>query len=311
VVRPFGADREFVEELSRGIHGEQHPNADEWRHAAQPRDGAKQYVLELGCGTAVGYACLWTEPWLELRERRRLELLVSPDHRGRGLGRALYGQLERDFAAAGVPSLEARVSLDQTEALAFLQRRGFAETARDWDLRLDLGRADLSGLEPAVERLGALGLTVTTLGKEREENPECLRRFHALWCEAEQDSTSDPAAQPAPFDALAGWLDRQKERADACFLAKAGEQYVGLSMLLCRKGDPGWVYHGATGTARKLRGCGVATALKLKVIEYAKRHGFSVLATNNGDGRPILALNERLGFRRRGGWALLEKRFNV
>lgn len=308
ILRPFQDDQEAVVAVSRAVHQDRHPNADEWRHALRPREGARRYVVERGAASPVAYGCLWTEPWLEHRQARRLELLVSPEHRGRGLGSALYRQLLRDFHATDASLLEARVGLDQVEGLAFLEARGFVETGRDWDLHLDLSRADLTSLPARLEHLETLGVTVTTLSRERRENPGCLREFHSLWSRLEEDTTAAPA-EPPPFDAFVGWLDRQQEMAEACFLAKAGRRYVGLSMLLSRIGEPGWIFQGATGTLREFRRQGVATALKLKTIEYACRRGASVLVTNNQEGTSILPLNERLGFRRRAGWVTLEKRF--
>ncbi len=43
--------------------------------------------------------------------------------------------------------------------------------------------------------------------------------------------------------------------------------------------------------------------LKLKVIAYAKAHGYTLIKTwNASTNSPILALNEKLGFRRQPAW---------
>src|SRR5262245_32680288 len=53
-------------------------------------------------------------------------LAVSPNHRGRGLGRAIMAQAERLLREAGCPKINLQVRTGNTAALAFYQRIGFA-----------------------------------------------------------------------------------------------------------------------------------------------------------------------------------------
>ena len=63
-----------------------------------------------------------------------------------------------------------------------------------------------------------------------------------------------------------------------------------------------------TGVAREYWGQGVATALKLRAIEYAREHGYpTVRAFNRPAHAALLALNERLGFRRYFSYVTLER----
>jgi GNAT superfamily N-acetyltransferase len=56
------------------------------------------------------------------------------------------------------------------------------------------------------------------------------------------------------------------------------------------------------------RGRGLATALKGRVIRYARERGYRWIRTfNDASNAPILAVNRRLGFRRVVTWIELER----
>jgi RimJ/RimL family protein N-acetyltransferase len=64
--------------------------------------------------------------------------------------------------------------------------------------------------------------------------------------------------------------------------------------------EPGVLQQDDTGVIREYRGRGIATALKLKVIEYGKKNGYRVIKTwNDSVNEAMLAVNIKLGFKRR------------
>ena len=63
-------------------------------------------------------------------------LVVSPDVRGRGVGRALVGVVERWAAERGADRLVLTTALHRAEAPAFYERLGFDHTGRRYARRI-------------------------------------------------------------------------------------------------------------------------------------------------------------------------------
>jgi RimJ/RimL family protein N-acetyltransferase len=90
--------------------------------------------------------------------------------------------------------------------------------------------------------------------------------------------------------------------AEGYFLALDNGQYVGLSTLWASQGVPD-LYTGLTGTLRSHRRRGIALALKLSAIDYARSIGTPRIRTWNATGNEgMLAINEALGFVKQPAW---------
>jgi mycothiol synthase len=62
-------------------------------------------------------------------------------------------------------------------------------------------------------------------------------------------------------------------------------------------GDTSKLATGLTGVRREWRRQGIALALKIAGLHYAREHGYTTVTTSNASNNdPILALNRQLGF---------------
>jgi GNAT superfamily N-acetyltransferase len=94
---------------------------------------------------------------------------------------------------------------------------------------------------------------------------------------------------------------------DAYFVAVDGDEYAGTSALWSSPGS-NQLYTGLTGVRRAHRRKGIALALKLRGIDYAKTHGVATIKTwNESNNRAMLSINERLGYVRQPAWVDFSK----
>jgi len=74
------------------------------------------------------------------------------------------------------------------------------------------------------------------------------------------------------------------------------------------KKEPRSLYQGLTGVLREYRGKGIAVALKLRVLDFARKNGFDSIRTFNAStNEGMLSINAKLGFKRDLAWITFEK----
>jgi GNAT superfamily N-acetyltransferase len=286
---------------------------EEWKHddATRPeRIKFRRLVAELD-GAVVGAASHSQFEGMYHPRRFSVSAIVHPAFQGRGIGRALYARLLEALALHDPLSARANVREDFARSVRFLADRGFVEDSRSWESRLDVATFDPAPFAGAEARAGAAGITFATMDELQRRDPDHRQKLYELDVEATKDEPHpEPITEPSR-ESYDGWVfDSPNYLPEGNFVALDGDRYVGMSTLRTSQADPTELYVGFTGVLRDYRGKGIAMALKLKTIAFAKARGIATIKTwNDSSNRPMLRINEALGFARQPAWISLLKQF--
>ncbi len=288
------------------------PGNDLWLHRRQNFDEGRyvrrQYVAEDSAAVQVlGFGSIEQSIYLP---KYRLFIVTDPRWLKLGVGDLLLDRLMNDLKEANAVTVSCREYGSQTELLAFLKSRGFKEADRLLDMRLEVAGADVSPFLNVMDKVKERGITITSLAEERSREPRCVERLHELMTILHADDPTRGPFTPPAYNAREAllWLEMPYVLPDAYFIARQGDLYVGVSDVSLFDTVPGGLTQGFTGVRLEYRRHGIATALKVHSIEYAKLHDYKVIQSFN---RPIqsadLELNQKLGFQVLSANVVLEK----
>ena len=195
-------------------------------------------------------------------------------------------------------SLSSGAREDDTTRVHFLLGRGFRQEMRSPAAALRVAAFDPTPFAPYRERLAQGKIDVFTLAQLYELDPEWKCKLRDLRWPIVQDVPSpEPFTKPtlAEFDEMIVQDPEWDEEAFFVALAADGS-YVGMSNLWRKEPNGKRFGAGLTGVVRRYRRRGIATALKVRTIQYAQSVGAETIVASNEENNPMYALNLKLGF---------------
>ncbi len=227
-------------------------------------------------------------------------ILLSPDVATAQLGSACCEHLRQMLADVEVRSLTVELHDRQMPAMQCLPARGFELVHRD-----PIGLLDLRAYDPdqhAEQEQSSLQLqTLESLSGL----PDWRERLYAMRLKIDPDLVPDEPFVPQSFDMFVSRrLDSPLFNGGDWLIAIDGEQWVGLTGIASSAADKSLAQVCFTGVQRQWRKCGLARALKLRMLRVLKERGLRAVVTENNSDNPLLTLNTRLGFVPRGVWLM-------
>jgi len=309
VIRPFTPD-DYPAVVA--VHNAAEPDypetVQEWIHWEGSRAAyclCERYVAERD-GEVVAFGHI--HQWQSMYHPRKfhLDVKVAPAAQGQGLGGRLYELLLGRLAAHDALLARVEIREDREAGMGFARRRGFVEEMRTWESRLDVAAFNPAPFAGHEERVLASGAEIITLRELMERDPDHRRKlYNAIMAMQADVPRPDPYTSP-PLDAWCEQIFADKNLyPEAYFIAMRDGEVAAVSQLW-RSSLPGVLQTGLTGTVRRHRRLGLALALKLRAIAFAKAHGVRELRTGNAStNRAMLSINEALGFVKQPAWVAL------
>jgi len=250
-----------------------------------PPERAVQLELAVDVdGQLAGWALvmrLWfqTDPEIGM-----LDVVVDPDHQGRGIGTSLATRAEQHLLAHGLRTVRSS-SLDAPAPRRFATGLGFVET----------NASSTSSVDPrtVVPEPIPDGAHLVPFGALDDPRP-----VFELDLETSRDIPGEES-----FDgmALADWTKRFWHTPfaddDASLVAYVDGELAALTMLRVDR-PSGRAQNNLTATRREFRGRGLARLLKSHSLHRAAEAGATHAMTDNDEtNAPMLAVNRALGYR--------------
>lgn len=254
-----------------------------------------KWVAEDEQGQVIAYAHAWRAPWTEPGDLM-LNLVVHPEKRRTGVGRAIYDEVRRWSAEVKASRLIAFMKDDDAASLAFAERRGYVQERHMFESVLELAAFEGGKLLDTIPAARRTGIEFVTLADEPGEANE--RKLHELYQATHLDIPGFSGSFPW-FEEWKKWsIDQPSIRPEWIHIAKDGERYVGV-VTLQQNEQTQAMYHEFTGVLREYRGRHIALALKLLAIRTATDCRVPYLWTHNDSmNGPMLRINrDLLGFR--------------
>ncbi len=300
------------------IFPERARSTEEWRFYDESLDKSKYYFKRYACsnsetGEVLGFGEMWNPPWMFHPKKFWLDGWVDPKNQARGVGSAIYDRLNRDLQDLGTMTAWAGIRENMTGSIAFVQKRGFREKMRGWESTIDPSSVNASDFEKYSSKASKAGIQFSTLEQELREDPECYRKLYELVRPVFRDVPIPDIPTDTPYEQ---WLTFEMKNPNLLsrgyMIAKDGDKYVGTSVVWRLQKEPRSLYQGLTGVLREYRGKGIAVALKLRVLDFAKKNGYDNIRTFNASTNAgMLGINMKLGFKRDLAWITFERNFGV
>jgi mycothiol synthase len=286
--------------------------------AELPADIVHQRFVVEKAGAIVGAGACYEEHWQHQPGIIHLSFNVHPMYNDQGIEPLVYNKL-LDYLSQTAPAtttLATSTREDRLVRVQFLVAQCFQPVMRSPKSALDVTSFDASRFQFVQDKVASRGIQIYTLAELYQLEPDWKQKLCDLrWALIQDVPSVEP---PTPFT-LADFeqmvLDDPALDPEAWFVAVDKTEptatgvgpFIGQSNLWINDRTYQRLDTGLTGVIRGYRRRGIATALKLRTIDYAQRHGASTIATSNEENNPMYQINLMLGFQPKPAWVSYRK----
>lgn len=318
-VRPYHPESEADYEAIVAVHNAMWPDeksrASDWRyydHEDWPEERLFQrFIVEFDGKLIVEGA--YMEPFWSHQPGKynygysTIPTYEAAQHQGESLHDRIYAFVLDALTPRNVTKLCTSAREDKTMRIAYLEAKGFTQQMRYPESELKLDTFDATPFQGAEERISQHGIEIVTLPQLQERDSAWKEKLYELTWELEKDVPSPDPMTKQPIEEYEKVFSSPHLCPEGWFIAVDGEELVGISQLGIDTVYAHKMHTWLTGVVRSHRRKGVATALKLRAINFAQARGVKTIDTDNEENNPMYDLNVMLGFKPKPAWVDFHK----
>jgi mycothiol synthase len=314
-IRPFDKERDHPGRVA--LFNLLNPDSLSTEEESRRYDDARPKHLHHGVivaeknGEIIGFSDFsqWEKPNLH---KFNVYVDVHPAHQRQGTGTALYRAVMDAIASHQPIELRTVAPENVTSRMHFLPKLGFIELKRTWNAHLEVANFEPGVLQDVEDKIIASGINIYSYA-ELFGDPDRETKLYELNCivtDAVFKSHVMPYTAPSLEEFKKDFLeDNPHFMHDEWFIAVEGDskngKYVGATVLLKPdEGDYRKIY--LTGVLSEYHRRGIASALKLRAVLYARENNIPEIRTD-GASKVMLAINEKMGFVKQPALVYFEK----
>ncbi len=248
-----------------------------------PEAARAQRLVAVVDGVVVGFAMGGLNHHATEPGQGSVNLIVHPDHQGRGIAKELLDLVEGHMRGIGVERAQG-FALDSPESLDWVKRQGYEVGANErWSM------VDPLHLPPAPQTPANVEIVTAA-----QAGPEATHAIEMAFL----DEPGDVQNNAIPFDE---WVERFWRSpdfdAEVSMVALVDGKPAASTLVEVNRAT-GRAMSSGTGTLREYRGMGLAKLLKSASLRRAASSGVTAAFTcNDYSNVPMLAVNDWLGYR--------------
>lgn len=303
-------DYPAIAEIYNAVNPDESETAADFRERDKSRDPKCKHRRWVACyDSQVVATGLYTQQIGDYDPKKFVAMVwVHPNHQGKGIGRQLWKHVNSHLDKLHPSIILSWTCEDFAAGIKILTDDGFAERTRSGMSTLDVTAFDLAPYADLESSLRKHRIEIKTLAELATDTDRDRKLYDLEWELIGDIPGLGELSRPDFETFVKESINGKGQRPDGNFVAICADEYVGLSLLRVNNaGDE--LNQDLTGVKRAYRRKGIALALKVRAVIYARANGIrTIRTTNHIINKPMLAINDRLGFTRSSVWIQFEKR---
>ncbi|MGB1254096.1 MAG: hypothetical protein ACPG8W_26030, partial [Candidatus Promineifilaceae bacterium] len=247
-----------------------------FRHSAEnaPITHAPRfYLAETADGTPIARGSIYPASVGNDPLKYYVHVMVRPAWRGGGVCRAMSEQLKLALAGEMPVALIANLFGDEVDGSRLLDKLGFELKQRSPISEIEVAAFDSAEFLPALARAAENNITINTFQRLHEQHGHAYvwsQLYHLRHAIARDIPHYDSSRRyPNKETWIRNRVTHPNLLPDGMFIALHHNNWIGVSELYRKPAMPELLGQGITGVRRAYRRMGIATALKLRTLDYA------------------------------------------